>query len=228
MSAAVDEAMLLARSEGEVPDTLHLYRRTAPTISLGHFEKVEGCVDIEAVERHGVTLVRRLSGGSAIYTDPEQIIYTVAVGRRSVPESPQETFRLLCGGVVEALRIMGIEAEFKPVNDVLVRGRKISGSAQVRRYGAVVQHGTLLVCTDYRRMFEVLRAGKRSPGDMTSLAEELSWVPPIDEIWRAMADGFSTALGVRFARGQLSETERRRAEELVLTRYGSEEHTRLY
>ncbi|MDW5564085.1 MAG: biotin/lipoate A/B protein ligase family protein [Methanomassiliicoccus sp.] len=228
MSAAIDEAMLMARSSGEVPDTLHLYRRSAPTVSLGHFEKVRECVDIQAAQRHGVALVRRLSGGSAIYTDSEQLIYTVAVDRRSVPESPLETFRLLCGGVIEALGAMGLKAEFKPVNDVQVRGRKISGSAQVRRHGAVVQHGTLLVRTDYRRMFEVLRWNKRSPGEMTSLAEELSEVPGMDELRGMMAEGFSAALGVRFVRGPLAEGERHLAEELARTRYGSAQHTFLH
>jgi lipoate-protein ligase A len=84
-SAGVDEAILLARNEGSVPDTLHIYRRTMPTVSLGHFERIGESVDIEAAERMGVSIVRRMSGGSAIYTDPDQLIYTVAVGKGSMP-----------------------------------------------------------------------------------------------------------------------------------------------
>lgn len=228
MSAAVDEAMLIARGSGEVPDTLHLYRRTSPTISLGHFEKVEECVDLEAARRHGIAMVRRMSGGSAIYSDTEQLTYTVAVGRGSVPESPLETFRLLCSGVVEGLRFMGIEAKFKPVNDVLVRGRKISGSAQVRRRGAVVQHGTLLVRADHQRMLEVLRGGKRSREGMTSVAEELAEVPPVDEIRRAMVEGFSAALGITLVPGQLSRGELRRADDLLRTTYANPQHIHMY
>ena len=90
-----------------------------------------------------------------------------------MPESPQETFRTVCQGIIAALHELGVEAEFKPVNDVLVRGRKISGSAQVRRNGVVVQHGTLMVRTDYQRMFAVLR-GKRPREGLTSLAEEIT------------------------------------------------------
>jgi lipoate-protein ligase A len=220
--------MLLCRNEGSIPDTLHLYRRTAPTVSIGHFERLKERVDIEAAERLGVSIVRRMSGGSAIYTDPDQLIYTVVVGRASVPESPQETFRVLCQGVIDALAILGVRAEFKPVNDVLVGGRKISGSAQVRRHEVVLQHGTLLVRTDYERMFSVLRASKRSRNELTSLAEVLPEVPAMGAIKRALAQGFEKALQVEMAEGRLSERERARADELVSSTYALREHTVLY
>jgi lipoate-protein ligase A len=227
MASAVDEAMLLSRSGGVVPDTLHLYRRNAPSISMGHFEKVAECVDLDAAERHGVALVRRMSGGSAIYTDPGHIIYTVVLGQGSVPESPQETFCILCQGVIAALGEIGIEAEFKPVNDVLVRGRKISGSAQIRRQGAVLQHGTLMVRTDYERMFSVLR-GKRPRDGMTSLAEEMTEVPSMCAVKVAMTKGFSSALNVEIDEGELSDEERITADRLVRATYGRREHTFLY
>jgi lipoate-protein ligase A len=68
-TAACDEAMMLARHQRITPNTLHLYRRALPTISMGYFEKVEEVVDLETARRRGMTLVRRVSG-SAIYTDP--------------------------------------------------------------------------------------------------------------------------------------------------------------
>jgi lipoate---protein ligase len=227
-SAAVDEAILLARNEGSVPNTLHLYRRTGPTISLGHFERINESIDIEAAERLRVSIVRRMSGGSAIYTDPDQLIYTVAVGKGSVPESPQDTFRLLCQGLIEALAVLGVRAEFKPVNDVLVGGRKISGSAQVRRHEVVLQHGTLLVRTDYERMFSVLRSDKRSRNEMTSLVEELGEAPPMAAVKIAIVRGFSEALGVEFEAGALSERERESADRLTRSTYGRQDHTLLY
>jgi lipoate-protein ligase A len=184
-------------------------------------------VDLAAAHRLGVDVVRRMSGGSAIYTDPEQLIYSVVVGRDAVPESPLETFRLLCQGVIDALHRLGVEASFKPVNDVLVNGRKISGSAQIRRHGVVLQHGTLLVRNDYERMFAVLRASKRARDDMTSLAEVLTVAPSMDAVKGAVVEGFSHALGISIVSGQLTELERRTADELSV-RYGSGEHTGLY
>jgi lipoate-protein ligase A len=225
-ASAVDEAILAARAEGSVPDTFHLYRRNSPSISLGHFERVAESVDLEAAKRLGVALVRRMSGGSAVYTDQDHLIYAVAVSASSMPESPQETFRTVCQGIIAALHELGVEAEFKPVNDVLVRGRKISGSAQVRRNGVVVQHGTLMVRTDYQRMFAVLR-GKRPREGLTSLAEEIT-EPSMAEVKEAMVQGFSEALGAEMSPAELTPKEKEDAERLVRTRYGLDEHTYRY
>lgn len=226
-SAAIDEAILLARIEGAVPNTLHLYRREAPTVSLGHFERAASCLDLEAVKRLKVQVVRRFSGGSAIYTDPDQLIYSIVLDRGDVPDSPQATFDLLCHGIIAGLGEMGVVAEFKPINDVLVGGRKISGSAQVRRGNAVLQHGTLLVHLDRERMFAVLRSSKRERSTMTSLAEVLGKAPPMERVKEALVKGFSETLGGAFERGDLTPGELEMVERLVATKYGMDEHTYL-
>ncbi|MDD1747145.1 MAG: lipoate--protein ligase family protein [Methanomassiliicoccales archaeon] len=226
-SAACDEAMLLARQHRLVPNTLHLYRRGRPTVSLGYFENVEECLDMDAVRRHGVELVRRASGGSAIYTDPGQIIYAVIVDSEMVPESPNETFALICGGIVKALDILGLKAEFKPVNDVLVNKRKISGSAQMRKGGVVLQHGTLMVDTNFEIMFDVLRMRKigRSKDTVTSLAKELNQAPSMERVKQALIEGFSSTFDVIIDKGVLTRFEERKIEELVKAKYGLEAYT---
>lgn len=224
-SAAIDEAILLARDKGSVPDTLHLYRRDSPTVSLGYFERTGSCLDLEAMERLKVRAVRRASGGSAIYTDPGQLIYSVIMDRRSVPEDPQATFRILCQGLVLGLEELGVRAEYKPVNDILVNGRKISGSAQMRRGGVVLQHGTLLVTVDYDRMFAVLRSSKRVRDSMVSLSELIVPAPSMDEVKKAVVRGFSRALGCSIEKGALTLSEVKDVDELVSTKYGREEHT---
>lgn len=226
-SAAIDEAILLARDRGSVPDTLHLYRRDRPTVSLGYFERTSTCLDKGAMERLGVKAVRRASGGSAIYTDPGQLIYSVIMDRRSVPEDPQTTFRMLCQGLVLGLEELGVRAEYRPVNDILVDGRKISGSAQMRRGGAVLQHGTLLVSVDYDRMFAVLRSSKRVRESMVSLSELIAPVPSMDTVKKAVVRGFSRALRCSIERGTLTSSEVKDVDELVATKYGRDEHTYL-
>jgi lipoate-protein ligase A len=139
-TAACDEAILLARSRELVPDTLHLYRRSRPVISLGYFQNAESCVYISLAKENGVAMLRRLSGGSAIYTDPGQIIYSITLSADDVPEAPMGSYPILCQGIVLALERLGIPAVWKPLNDVVVEGRKISGSAQTRQHGAVLQH----------------------------------------------------------------------------------------
>lgn len=226
-TAACDEAMMLARHQGIIPNSLHLYRRAVPTVSIGYFEKVEEAVDLDAMKRRGVRLVRRVSGGSAIYTDPGQVIYSVVLESKLVPESPNATFEMICKGVIKALEYLGVKAEFKPVNDILVSGRKISGSAQTRKWDVVLQHGTLMVDTDFEAMFAVLRPGKkgRSRDSLTSLAMELNEVPPMEKVKQALVDGFASAFEAEIVKGTLTCFEESTIKRLVKERYGREDYT---
>jgi lipoate-protein ligase A len=216
-TVACDEAMMMARHQRIVPNTLHLYRRDRPTVSLGYFEKLEEAVDLEAVRKHQVQLVRRVSGGSAIFTDPGQVVFAVVLDKWSVPESPNETFELVCKGVIKALDILGLKGEFKPVNDVLVNKRKISGSAQTRKWDVVLQHGTLMVDTDFDLMFEVLKSkkNKRPKDAVTSLAQELGEAPSMERVKNALVEGFSSTFHVEIRKGVLTHFEMRKIEELV-------------
>lgn len=225
-TAACDEAMMLARHQGIIPNSLHFYRRATPTVSIGYFEKVEEVVDREEMRRRGISLVRRVSGGSAIFTDRGQLIYSVILDSRSLPESPGATFKLICEGVIRALELLNVPAEFKPVNDILVSGRKISGSAQTRKWDVVLQHGTLMVDTDFEAMFAVLKPGKkgRTRDSVTSLANELDPIPSMDRVKRAVVDGFSSTFDVEIVKGALTGYEDRMIERLRKEKYELERY----
>ena len=83
-TAAADEAIALAVSEGKVSNTLHFYRRKVPTISLGYFQEVEKSLDMDFCRQNDIQILRRVSGGSAIYTDPGHLIYGLAVDEASL------------------------------------------------------------------------------------------------------------------------------------------------
>ncbi|MGE4275004.1 MAG: biotin/lipoate A/B protein ligase family protein [Candidatus Methanomethylophilaceae archaeon] len=202
-----EDAILEARSRDLIPDTLHVYRRDRPTISMGRFSRREDCLDEEEVRRHGVQVIRRSSGGSCIYTDEDQLIYSVTMDRGSLPETRKEIFPLLCSGIVQALQLLGVEAEYKPINDVLVGGRKISGSAQIRRRGALLQHGTLIMRLDRDRTDSVLRPVKpRSYDGLTSLQEHgvnVGW----DKVVEALRQGFQDVLDQTIVPGTFTAWE---------------------
>ncbi len=229
-TSAADEAIVAARNMNLVPNTLHLYRRDRPTVSLGYFERAEESVNLELVKKMGIQIVRRMSGGSAIYTDPDQIIYSLVLEKEMVPENPNETFEIICAGIVRALGILGLQAEFKPVNDILIRDRKVSGSAQTRKGTVVIQHGTVIVDADFDLMFKVLKTRKkkiRSPEGMTSLTAELGRKPPMEEVKAAIVQGFSEEFGVEIVRGVLTHFEERTIGQLVEEKYGKEEYALL-
>lgn len=228
-TAACDEAMMIARSRQLVPDTLHLYRRSRPVISMGYFQDAESCVDLERCQENGVALLRRLSGGSAIYTDPGQVIYSIALSADEVPESPAESYPIICQGIVFALERLGISAIWKPLNDVLVNGRKISGSAQSRQQGIVLQHGTLLVSTDLDLMVSLLRPleGKmaRDRTDLITVNEACGRDVSMAEVRSALEWGFCRSLGRTSYHDTWTQFEKGETKRLIKEKYGTERHT---
>ena len=167
-----------------------IYTRDRPTVSLGRFNRTEECVDIDFAEKNDIVIVRRKSGGSAIYSDSKQMVFSV-VAPRSEFESKLNSYETICNHLVRTLAHLNIGAEFKPRNDVLVNGRKISGCAQFRDRDTLLHHGTLILSLDRRMMDGVLKPVKerKYPG-MTSVEGILGKVPERKMIIEAFEKGF--------------------------------------
>ncbi len=225
-SVALEEAILESCSKGLMPPTLHLYVRDRPTVSLGYFEKLEAAVDQQALLDERVFLVRRMSGGSTIFTDQGQLIFSLTVDQGAIPK-PEDAYALTCGVIVNALRSLGVQAEHKPPNDIIVNGRKISGSAQTRKKGMLMVHGTLLVDTDLDRMMRVLRprpnGHSRTRDQMTCLRDELGSAPDMNLVKDALVQAFSEELEQRAVCIPVNEREKGRVKALIEEKYGKEE-----
>jgi len=229
---AVDEALLELRKASRSPSTLRLYVFKPSAVTIGYFQKIAEAVNLEYAKSRGIPVVRRPTGGGSVYHDENgEVTYSIVAMVGEVPRDIEESYRVICAGVVYALEELSLEAEFVPINDVVVRGRKISGSAQLRRGDAVLQHGTLMYATDLETLASVLKAPKEklvSKGAtsilerVTTVSRELGRRVTKDEVVRAMIKGFSRALGVEFVEGQLTPEERRLAEKL-LEKYRSRE-----
>ncbi|AEM38600.1 biotin/lipoate A/B protein ligase [Pyrolobus fumarii 1A] len=172
---AIDEAMAIyAGFTGE--GLARLYWFDPPSVTLGYFQRLEEAVDLEEAKRLGVNVVRRLSGGGSVYHDPKgEVTYSIAVPEewlRGVDVA--ESFKLLAGWLVEALERLGFNPTFSGLNDILVNGRKVSGSAQARRYGAVLQHGTVMYDTDLEVLARVLRVPRGKGRDIRVRVTTLS------------------------------------------------------
>lgn len=226
-SAAADEAILNARMRGAVPDTVHFYVRDRPTVSIGHNMPVEGSLYMEEVRRRGVAVIRRLSGGSAVYTDPGQLIFSLVLGGSLLPSDIERSYAVVCSAVIAGISAFGIAAEHKPVNDIMVNGSKISGSAQLRRGGAVLHHGTLLVDPDLAAIDAVIRptgGGKSPPAarkKLTCLRELLGVAPEMQSVKESIARGIADSFGVILLPGKLSSGERAEIDRLIEEKYGS-------
>lgn len=232
MSMAVDEALLKLNSEGKSPNTVRFWRWLPSAVSIGCFQSAELEVDFDAAKRHGIEVVRRITGGGAVFHDHEgELTYSVVCDQDRVPDDIIESYELICGGLIGGFRRLGLQAEFKAINDVQVEGKKISGSAQTRRWGSVLQHGTVLVDPNLRLMFELLKVSPEKISDkfissvyerVTTVALELGRKPGFDEVRGAMRDGFADALGVELVEGELTQEEPKLAGKLK-PKYASDE-----
>lgn len=216
---ATDEALTKSKGEGGV-DTLRFYRWNPSAVTLGYFQSVEDEVDLDAMKKYGIDLNRRISGGGAVLNSAEgEITYSIVMDEEDprISDDPTESYRYLCHGIIEGLNNLGIKADFKPINDIIVGPKKVSGNAQIRRYGAVLHHGTILVDFDASKMFSVLKISdvkisdkliKQANERVTSIRQVLNRQVSFEEVGAAMEKGFAKALGVELVKGELTQQEK--------------------
>ncbi len=227
MNMALDEVAGESAKNGIATIRFYSYRPCA--VSIGYFQNIKDEVNLEVCRELGVDCVRRFTGGGAVYHDAEgEITYSVAAPAYIFPKNIIESYRYICGWMVSALENLGIKAEFRPVNDILVGDKKISGSAQTRKGGTLFQHGTLLYRLDLRTMFSVLNVSREKISDkMIRKAEErvtcISKHCDIgkQDVYEALVDAFTE--GKDFEFGTWSERELARARELAEKKYRSKE-----
>lgn len=221
---ALDEAMLVLRSRGEIPSTLRLYRFKPSAVTIGYFQKVSEAVNLEFLRERGIEFTRRITGGGSVYHDTNgEITYSVVLPVEGALTDVLESYRIICSGLVYALRRLGAPAEFVPVNDVVVYGRKISGSAQTRRAGFLLQHGTLMYATDLDVLERALVAprekleskGVRSIRERVITLRDVLGEVDVERLVEALVRGFAEALRAEVYYDELSERELRAASELI-------------
>jgi lipoate-protein ligase A len=232
LTAAIDETLLEARLAERIPDTIHLYRRRPASVSIGYFQAARDVAEVDACRRDGIPVVRRVSGGGAIFTDHRQLVYAIVL-RPSRPIPAREGFVLACGAVVRALVRLGVEgARMSGVNDVLVGDGKVSGSAQAIRRGVHLIHGTVLVDANLDTMFRYLRPhptkvksqGFDRPQDrVTTLAKAMGSPPAMEEVKAAVTRELASMSPGDMEETELGEREVDMALRLMDTRYSKDE-----
>lgn len=228
VNMATDEAVADAVKAGISPPTIRFYRWKPSAITIGCFQCLHDEVSVAGCKEKGIDLVRRRTGGGAVYHDQAgEITYSVIAPERYFDRDIKTSYKEICSWVVEGLAIAGIKAEFRPINDIVVNNRKISGSAQTRRQGILTQHGTILFTVDRETMFSVLKPSEKKLADkdarsfkdyVTCAAEE--GCPSIQLLYNALLLGFTT--GKSWQPGRLNDQETESVKQLI-PKYQSEE-----
>lgn len=248
---AIDDAILSSVASGESIPTLRFYAWSRPTLSLGYGQRTRP-VDFARLAAHNMQLVRRPTGGRAIL-HIDELTYSLTLpithplARGSVVESYQHISQGLLLGLcslgahVAAERAAATDTVPSPVcfdtpshYEIAVEGRKLVGSAQVRRHEGILQHGSLPLCGDIARICDALtypdeaarEAAKAEVRDLaTTLEQALGKVVDWQVAADAIANGFSEAFGISLMPCDLSEKERITAAQLEKEVYGSDTWT---
>jgi lipoyl(octanoyl) transferase len=239
---AIDEALWRGRQTGGSPPTLRFFAWAPPTVSLGYGQPLDQHVDVAACRALGVGLVRRPTGGSAIYHDgPErELTYSVVATAANLDIGGDllETYRWIGAALLRGLRALGAPAELVPerppdgpvpafcfartgVFEIEVGGRKLVGSAQRRQGDSFLQHGAVLLGIDEPRVRALFPTTRDPLASLTTLEAALGRRPAFDEVAEALAGGFEREHGLDLRPAGLSEDETVRVETLVSDRYAS-------
>ncbi|GAA2477926.1 biotin/lipoate A/B protein ligase family protein [Terrabacter carboxydivorans] len=168
LHVALDEVIAREVAAGTRPPTLRFWDWDSPLVVIGSFQSVRNEVDPDGARRHGIDVVRRVSGGGAMFMEPGNTITYSLVVPTSLVEglSFERSYSFLDEWVIGALADVGVDAHFVPLNDIASDKGKIGGAAQKRFVsGAVLHHVTMAYDIDADKMLEVLRIGREKMSD---------------------------------------------------------------
>lgn len=230
LNHALDDVLVRRVGSGQRPPTLRFWDRQGPEIVLGRFQSVRNEVQVENTEADGIAVNRRITGGGAMFVEPENAVtYSIYAPTDLVKGMGfADSYQFLDEWVIEGLRSLGIDAWYEPINDITSSGGKIGGAAQARRHGAVLHHVTMAYDMAPESLPKYLRIGQEKLSDKGITSAERRVGPlrlqtQMDrlDVIEHLINTFRDRHGL--TEGNLTQDEIAEAEELVRTRFGTEE-----
>lgn len=230
MNLALDEVLTARVGDGRRRPTLRMWEWDSSAVVIGSFQSLRNEVDPEGAARHGFDVVRRISGGGAMMMAAGQIVaYSLYVPASLVAGMTfADSYAFLDDWVLQALRSLGIEAVYQPLNDIASPTGKIGGAAQKRlANGGVLHHATLSYDIDGQTMTEVLRIGREKLSDKGTASAAKRVDPlrsqtglPRAEVIQRLLDTFARLYGAE--RGTITADEYAEAERLVEEKFSTD------
>ena len=250
---AIDEAVLQARTENLVPNTLRFFRWNPSTATIGRNQSLSTEIDMAAAKGLNIDVVRRISGGGAVYHDyNNEITYSIITSEKDLKKSfnllnkqngdTEEKFfdvdgsyNVIIQGLMSGLGNIGLKVEQGLIHCpvMLVDDLKISGNAQARRKGFILQHGTILLHVDAELMYTVLRAPEGATkskmvrsvrSKVTGLYDNADVKPiPDVEFQKIMVESFERKLNINCELGTLTDYEKKLVEDFKVKRYSNKD-----
>lgn len=214
----LDQCILTAKGRNHIPNTLRFLQFHPNSVLVGYHQSVEQEIREEFCKRNGIDIQRRITGGGALYFDEPQLGWEIIASKNhpKIPPRVEDLYECLCKGVILGLKKLGVNAAFRPKNDIEVGGRKLSGTGGALEGDAFLFQGTLLTDFDVDTMLRALRIPIEKLQDkeiqevkerVTCLAWELEEVPKLSVIKDAIRKGFEEIFSVEFKSGKLTKQE---------------------
>ncbi|WP_223693473.1 lipoate--protein ligase family protein [Leifsonia poae] len=228
---ALDEVLAIEVGEGRRRPTLRIWEWDEPAVVIGSFQSVKNEVDADNAKKYGFDVVRRISGGGAMFMEAGSVVtYSIYAPADLVQGmSFADSYAFLDEWVLVALKSLGIDAFYQPLNDITSPKGKIGGAAQKRLgSGAVLHHVTMSYDMDGQKMTEVLRIGREKISDK-GIASAAKRVDPLRsqtglsraEVIDRMKQTFAQLYGA--TPGDITPEEYAKAEQLVRDKFGTDE-----
>jgi len=230
---ALEEALARQIGEGRSPPTLRLWRnRRAAVIGENQSARLE--LQLDACQELGVEVIRRFTGGGAVYQDLGNLNYSICTSRSPASNLALDrgVFRKSLDCAAICLSVLGLDPALVSINTITVRGRKISGGAAAIRWGAVFYHGSILVSTDLEMVWRILRREQppKATGlvqsirlPVTSLQQELGREIPIGQVKKTVTDIFRRIFEASVVPGPATEQELDITSRLAREKYGNQD-----
>jgi lipoate-protein ligase A len=233
VNAALDQVLLEELAAGRRGPTLRFWEWVEPAVVIGSFQSLRNEVDLEAAERLAISVVRRISGGGAMFMEAGNCITFSLVVPASLVDGLtfEQSYAFLDDWVLGALADVGVTAAYSGLNDIASPAGKLAGAAQKRLVGgAVLHHVTMAYDIDAEKMTQVLRIGREKLSDKGTRSAAKRVDPVRSQTGRSREEviaAFTAHFRSRYATsvGALRPAEVERAQELVATKFGTPEWT---
>lgn len=228
---ALDEVLTEEVGTGARKPTLRIWEWASPAVVIGSFQSVRNEVDRENAERYGFEIVRRISGGGAMFIEPgSAVTYSLYAPIELVQGMTfADSYAFFDDWVIQALKSLGIDASYQPLNDIASPAGKIGGAAQKRLgNGGVLHHVTMSYDIDADKMVQVLRIGREKMSDKGTKSANKRVDPlrsqtglPRQAVIERMVETFRSQHGLHD--DELRPEELAAADELVRTKFATPE-----
>jgi len=229
------EAVASAIDKGLSLNTIILCQPKSPYVCIGFHQELEREIDIDYCRINNLPIFRRAQGGGAVYLDEGQIFYQIVARKESsiIPSKIEDFFKKFLSVTVYVYRQLGLQAEFKALNDVIVNGKKISGNG-AGQYGdnVVILVGNIILNLNYEVMARVLKVPDEKFRDkmvksmrdwVTSLKRELGYIPDASKIKTLLIQGYEEILGIKLIPSKPTEEEEKIWEKEIKPKHLSKE-----